>query len=422
MSGSPPRRSLWPDLDPLTDRHLHIYQVSGSPYPSPLEGEPAAFGVGSSQIRLVDVFGGRRPVLLNHDFLTSRGEYPLKLLVTLILDSQVASRLHDYRIGRDVREPGRRRATEDFLVFASRRLVDYNPTFYLLESYSKSTSHNFIDWVTPVLTSILHLHSMDEAHFVKTREIRLNPDAVDHYCARYGARTLDECGEAWVDRMLQDPQSRDATRMIRATYVSLLKMTLIHKRGRQPVSAKMEELDQFLTAELGIFMGHESHLAVYYFADRVRRLLPVQRGTSFENARACLMRTAWDILLLRMPEILLNPDELPLMSLPFICSAEQELAEFGAFFTIESIGIRTDDRSIIGPLLSMDLSLLQEKLGREPVQALIDASHRRFAHRRNSRPGIERASGAHLERIEADLEAQLVEFLSGRENYQSAHS
>jgi hypothetical protein len=169
-------------------------------------------------------------------------------------------------------------------------------------------------------------------------------------------------------------------------------------------------------------MGHESHLAVYYFADKVHRLLPVQRGTSFENARACLMRTAWDILLLRLPEVLLSPDELPLMNLPYICSAEQELAQFGRFFTIESIGIRTDDRTIIGPLLSMDLSLLQEKLGREPVRTLIDAAHRRLAHRKNSTPGIECAPGEHLERIEADLEAQLVEFLSGRENYQSAHS
>jgi hypothetical protein len=409
----PSGHSFWPHLNPLTDPQLHIYQASGSPYPSPLQGEPSTFGKGSDQIRLLDQFGGRRPWLLNRDFLTSSGDYPLHLLVTLVLDSNVVSRLHNYRTGSDIGAPGTRAACEDLLLFASRRLVDYNPTFYLLESCSKSTPQNFIDYVSPVLASILYLHSMDEAHFIATREIKPKPEAVYHYCALYGERTLEECGRAWAERALRGQKSRDVSRMVRTTYIALMKMTLIHKQSRRSVYDKMEEFHDFLTTELGIYLAYESHLAVYYFADLVRRLLSVQPQTSFEKARKYLRRTAWDILLLRLPEMLLSPAELPIMNLPFICSGEQELTELGAFFTIESIAVRADDHAIIGPLLSMDLSLLEKKLGSEAVQALIDRAQHHLRHRATSTPDVEPPCAERLERLEATVEAQLADFLSG---------
>jgi len=246
--------------------HLHLYAVSASPYASPLDVQSKMFGEGGDRIYIVDSFRGRRPFLLNRETLATRADYPLQLLVTLILDSHVASQLHDYRTGRDTAHPGRRAATEEFLAFASRYRVDYNPVFYMTESQAKSAPQKFLGYVTPVLTSILYLHAMDEGHFLITRQIKLKPEAVDHYLNKYGGRTFEECGEIWVHRMMQDRSTHEQALHTKASYVCLLKLVLIHKKSRQSVLKKMEEFEKFLADDLECNMGREAHLACYYLA------------------------------------------------------------------------------------------------------------------------------------------------------------
>jgi hypothetical protein len=396
----------------IDDPHLHLYQVSGSPYASPLAEEPRTFGEKDARIDIVDSFQGRRPFLINRDFLASSGDYQLEILVTLILDSNMASRLHEYRTGRDLGFPNRRAATEDFLAFVSRLRIDYNPVFYMTESAGRSERQNFIDCVAPVLTSILYLHSMDEDRFVETRQIMLKPEAVDHYLAKYGARTLEECGHVWVRNLLpnQNRPRLDQFAPVRASYVCLLKLTLIHKRSRRSVVEKMEEFESFLLRELQCNMGRESHLALYYFADLVQRLLPVQRTSNFVSAKARLLGTAWDMWLLRLPEMLLNPREHPVMNLAYVCSAEKELTALGRFFSIECMGRRSDDNSILGPVLSLDATALESKLGRDAVRALIS---RKAPPRHKHSDASTAAPADHVEVLALKLESELMDFLQG---------
>ena len=392
------------------DPHLHLYAVGESPYASPLDVQSTTFGTGGDRIDIVDSFRGRRPFLLNRDSLAAQGDYPLRIMMTLILDSHVASRLHDYRTGRDAARPGRRAATEDFLLFASQHRVDYNPVFYMTESQAKSAPQDFIDYVAPVLTSILYLHSMDEDHFVDTRQMRLKPDAVDHYLGKYGGRTFEDCGEIWVRRMIRDRAMLAQFLAVRASYVCLLKLVLIHKRSRRPVLEKVEKFERFLADDLKCYMGRESHLALYYFADLILRLLPVQRSSNFDNAKSRLLATAWDLWLLRIPELLLNPYEHPIMNLAYVCSAEQELTQVGKFFGIEWMGVRSDDHTIIGPMLSLDLSALESRLGRDAVRSLMSRSPQAPRHDKPAALTGQDLSGR-VEALVARLEGDLQDFL-----------
>jgi hypothetical protein len=298
------------------------------------------------------------------------------------------------------------------LAFLSRHRMDYSPIFYMTESRLRSERQKFMDSVAPVLTSILHLHSMDEDHFIGTRQIKLKPEAVDYYLGMYGARTLDECGQVWVQHLLLDYQAEDWFAPVLTSYVCLLKMTLIHKRNRLPVVEKLQEFESWLLNDLNCYMGRESHLAMYYFADLVHRLVPVQRASNIDNAKASLWGTAWDMWLLRQPDLLLNPYEYPIMNLAYVCSAEKELTELGRFFGIECMGVRSDDKSILGPVLSMDTTLLESRLGRDAVRALVSRGHPiRDLHRRRS--GGEPVSHERVKALASKLESELVEFLRG---------
>jgi hypothetical protein len=386
------------------DRNSHLYEVGDSPYESLLD-RPAVFGE-KYRIHVIDPFAQRRPLLVNHDFLSSNANYPLEFTVTLVLDSQMASTLHAYRLDRGEMDSDRRRACQCLLQFASSRGFDYNPLFYLIESFYRNDRAVFTDKVAPVATSLLYLHSMDSDHFNRTEEIRLNPSALDYYFALYGERTLEDCGRACIERFLRDYETHDMLHSLRVSYLCLLKMTLIHKRAPGHFEAKFDEYQRFIASEIGCVVAYESHLAAYYFANLAGNFMRVQPGMDFSKAKRVLWSTAWDLLLLRIPEYLLAPRHLPRVNLGYACSADRYLAELGKLFTIMRLIMRSDSDEMVGPLLAMDLSALEKKVGAVAVGTVADIaarswrSHQRFSY---SEPWKDR-----IKAMVHDLEMQLA--------------
>ena len=391
-------------LGQTKDRNTHLYEVGDSPYPSLLD-HSAAFGE-KYRIHVIDPFARRRPLLVTHDILSSNADYPLQFTVTLVLDSQMASTLHAYRLGREAMDPDRRRAVQCLLRFASSRGFDYNPLFYLMESFYCNDRAVFIDNVAPVATSLLYLHSMDSKQFNETDELRLNPDALDYYFTLYGQRTLEDCGTACIERFLRDYQAHDMLQGLRVSYLCLLKMTLIHKRISGHIEVKFDEYQRFIRDELGCAVAYESLLATYYFADLAGNFMRVQPGMELARAKRVLWSIAWDLMLLRIPEYLLTPRHLPRVNLGYACSADRYLVELGKLFSIMRMIVRSDSDEIVGPLLAMDLTALEKKVGTAAVGTISDIaarswhSHRRFEY-----------SESWKHRIKAmvqDLEMQLV--------------
>ncbi|SHK74261.1 hypothetical protein SAMN02745123_02985 [Desulforamulus aeronauticus DSM 10349] len=309
--------------------------------------------------------------------MRAHGQFEHQIVVTIVLDSHIASELHKYRVSRQRMRGDIRQAIEEFLSYVTRYNFDYNPTFYLLESYFKSDPKVFVDKVAPVATSIVYLHSMDEERFLKTKEILLKPDAIDYYLTKFNVRTIEDCGRAWVEEYIGDSKKIDnLVQLINLSYVCLLKMTLIHKKDKRPIEKKLDEFESFMTEELGLRLARESHLAMYCFADLAGSFIGVQAGMNFEKAKRILCASAWDIFLIRFPEQLLSPRYLPEMNLAFACTAEKKLAELGELLTLERLLTRSDEEISI-PTVSMNLSKLEEKLGRDTATRLMAASEER---------------------------------------------
>jgi hypothetical protein len=272
--------------------------------------------------------------------------------------------VHNYRINKDLRQDIRT-AVESLLIFLCRTGFDYNPTFYLMESLHKSSKENAKKNASLVLESILHLHSMDEEIFEEERKINLKPDAIKYYYENFCGKNLKECADNWLEE-IESKYPREAFQeIIDLSYVCLLKMVLIHKRRKGEMQLKLLEFENFLNDDLGVWLARERHLAMYYFAELLGSFINTQENMSVDKAKHDLKASAWDIYLLRQPEMLLKPENLPEINLGYICSSEKKIVFLGSLFDIDRIVTRTDKINIGGLFLGADLSHLIDKTGEQ---------------------------------------------------------
>ncbi len=397
-------------FDCTDDNHSHIYEIASSPYESHVMGSSLFFGPDKYPLTIIDQFSGKRPAIINRAFLTSKGKYNMIIVATMLLDSHVATHLHLYRTGgkSDYRE-----TIEAFLTFVSKHGYDYNPIFYFLESYSKSSLKEFLDNVAPIATSLLFFHSMDEARFVSSKEMILKADAIEYYYSLYGADSLEKCGKAMAESFSADVKNRDYLQIIDASYACLLKMVLIQKRNSdRPVHKKLEELNEFMISELGATMVRERHLAIYYFAGLAGSFIGVQANMNVDKAKHDLKATAWDIFLLRLPELFLDPAQLPEMNLTYVCTVEKKLIKLGELLKIERLFAKSADDFDIMPEISIDLSLLERTVSRESLSAITENSHQAVDHV-PLRKKVQPINAAQMNFVIQDLEIQLS-YLCGR--------
>jgi len=79
------------------DRESLIWSLSPVRFSRFLQGS-IDVGHGKERYRIIDQFGGRQPIILNHNFLVN-GVNEVFFMPTLLLDSNVMSYLHDYVTG-----------------------------------------------------------------------------------------------------------------------------------------------------------------------------------------------------------------------------------------------------------------------------------------------------------------------------------
>lgn len=393
-------------LQSSKDEHAHLYEVQESPYQIPLSMGGVSFGEGKHKITILDQFGGKRPLLMNLDFLRHPTDYQLKVIPSIILDSHVASALHVYVNDSKSLAPPAFRSISDFLLFVSKNNIDYNPFFYLIESFFKSEESKFTKYVTPVMETILNLHCMDDDHFVKTREILIKEDAVEYYKSLHGGASLRECAERWVDQITKDEDFKKSPSVIEASYACLLKMVLINKKDSSSILKKLEEFVKFIEVDLGFPMAREPQLAVHYFADLAGSFVGVQANTKVADAKRMLRASAWDLLLLSMPEIVIGPKHLPEMTVAYIATAEKKLSELASLFMIERVIARSDDTEALSPEISFNLTDVKKKIGVENSSKIVELTQKRLQERLPQKKGTKK-NFQQLNFLVEDLEIQL---------------
>lgn len=393
------------------DAHAHFYEIAYSPYPSPIKNSQLSFGEDTYKIGIIDQFNGKRPFLFNMEFMRSPKRYELQIVVSIILDSHLVTELHAYCTNSEQMINHKKAAVESFLKWVSTYRYDFNPSFYFTESFCKSTLENFISSVSPVAASMLHLHAMDEEIYLRSGEIVPRKGSIEHYQDKYRAVSIEECAQKWLTEFI-NIELELFRPIIDATYASLLKMVLIHKMDRRHLFDKLSDFESFLSNELGARLARESLFAAYYFADLLGSMVGVQANTSYENAKKNLRATAWDILLLRIPELLLNPANLPEMNLAYVCTADKKLFEMGSLFELEMLAIRSDDTFGVMPAIEMNYAPFEKKVGRKLREKVFSISDK-VKNNRLFKEKSKLLSGNHISFLIDDLEVQLRNLCRG---------
>ena len=286
----------------------------------------------SNPIFLVDQFEGKRPAIINRKFI-EQGSIQFGMFPSALLDSNVLDQLDRFVQKGDATD-----GLIDLLHFLAQRSWDSSPMFYYLEHFSKSSLDDFRKNAIRRTESLLKVHSMNDAHFVETGQLIPNEEAVEHYLSSAGTKSLKEVAENRVEHFIQGYSKAALLTMIEAIEIALVKMVLIRKselKGESPIEQYREFL-RFQKNDLGMLLAREAHLAIHYFCDKAGRLLGIQSNTPKDKAKSIIKSTAWDIYLLRMPEIMFSesPSE---VCISYVTTQEKQLQALAQLFSIERI-------------------------------------------------------------------------------------
>ena len=343
-----------------------IWEVGNSPYDAEFLAGTQEFGQ-VDPAYLIDQYTGKRPAIINTEFL-SKGCLDLRLYPSALLDSNVVDAL-DKRVIKGASSDG----IELFLRFVTEKGWDFSPMFYYLEHYAKSPSATFVPNAIRRTESILTLHSMDEEHFLRTGEIKSNDAAVDFYMQSEGVSSISEVAESRVDSFVRKHDKRALNNVIGASQIAIIKMVLIEKAEmpRSSIADKAAEMERFMRDDLGVILAREAHFALHYFCGLAGRMLGIQANTSFQKALRTVKSTAWDLYLLRMPEILFcdGESEIPVA---YVTTHEKRLQELARLFTIERI-VRVPGGGL-APLVSYELSGIPQGVVSELGESYIEPS------------------------------------------------
>ena len=387
-------------------QEAHIYEFSESPYSSPYYKSSFDIVSGSRSIGIIDQFQGKRPIVLNKNFVVDKKQVDLQLVQTLILDSHIVDYLHRFMTGHRMDHESKQ-LVGDFIAHVSQINCDYSPVFYLTENWVKSKREQYLKTSADKLSSLLRLHSMREDAFVECRRVEYKAEALDYYFDLYKSNSFEGCGEAWAKSIFEYGGFDGYVEISRLSYVCLVKMVLIHFMNpevqQDNVIRKYYEFERFLVEDLNLVLGRELVLALYYFSGLAGRFVGVQPNMKFDKAIRGLRSTAWDLLLLRMPEQLLAPSTLPEMNLSYVVTSEQKLYEVGAMFSLEKL-FYVNPESMGDPVLSFNREIFGGILSRDAMKELEISRLSLSLERQEVTKGI---SSQKLSWLEEDLERQL---------------
>lgn len=343
------------------------------------------FNSGKRGISIIDPFDGRRPWLLNYNYYkfyssaTRHESFNTGFIPTFVLDSQIITYFTQYLNSSD-RTNAQHECIHSFLRFVIKSGYDFNPFFYYMESAVKNGVSKAKEYAITSAISVLQLQTMHKEIFL--RENRITPDweEIEVLAARYGLNSINDnslhnIATLWVDKILSDicESNIDIVKeIIDYTYATLLKMVLIHKASKQNVVKKMKTFYNFLECEFNLVLGRETAIAAYYFSNQLPdKFIQIQAEMSFADVRRKMISTAWDFLLLRIPEIQLFNGTEQQTSLCYICSGDNAVRKLGRLFTIESV-ISLSPEQFLPSGISFKLEELRKNLGEDVVDILCE--------------------------------------------------
>lgn len=329
----------------------------------PFESAPKTtiFGNDKFGIYIIDQFNGCEPLLITYESLYKTIE--LKFVPTLVLDSHITTYLVNYASQPNRLREYQTKIIREFLCYLTFTRYDYNPFFYYLEAAAKSDIGTINQYMINTSTQLIKLKTMDPLAFLEENKIVTNPDFLDMERQKFSGDTLEDIAENKVKTIINEEVVKITREGCELIYTVLLKMALIHKTHNTTILNKMIIFTEFLQETLGIFLGTEQTIALYYFSGQLDGFIPLQKGCNYKRFLKRIEATTWDILLLRYPELLLWAGDETDTTIAYICTSEKAIYQLGKTFTIEAI-IGTSQTEGT-PFKTTNLSSLKERLGNQ---------------------------------------------------------
>ncbi|MEG9531661.1 hypothetical protein [Mannheimia indoligenes] len=306
---------------------------------------------GNNEVFILDHYSGKFPIIEYQNKIVPHPTY----YPSLQLDSNMATALQGYVNG------NKTQSIKDFLDFVTRNKWGMVLSFYYIEDYSKILEQGlsldeaikkFKSFAIPKTEAILKIYLMDENHFLKTGEIReTDIQTQKNYYLREHS-SISELAQSRVNNFIKFYDT-EYFKQILIIKILIIKMVLIHnfELDNKKPNEKLNAFDDFMQEHLGVILSREIMLADLYFRGKTGKFLGINKNSSLKNILQNISSTAWDIFLLRLPELSfvhyngLHPDGT--MDLPYIATKEVKLFEFGKLFEYDHIHTNSDSTKLV---------------------------------------------------------------------------
>jgi hypothetical protein len=166
-----------------------------------------------------------------------------------------------------------------------------------------------------------------------------------------------------------------------------------------------------LEKSLKMNLARERVLAIYYFSGRMDHFIPLQRTSSFSKFQRSMRSAVWDLLLLRMPELLLVSGKPSGTTVAYVCTGDRALQKVAQCNKIRAVSTMRPNRLPI-PMFTADLTDLIPITGRAVLDEIVESDREwqreRILQLQNVRNNI--PSGDELKRLVQELEAEVEQF------------
>jgi hypothetical protein len=161
-------------------------------------------------------------------------------------------------------------------------------------------------------------------------------------------------------------------------------IALTHRQTTWDIRMKCYKIREFMENTLGVVLANESLIALLCFTypERYHRFIQlIQQGMNFTKFCRSLRASSWDLVLLRLPWMLLSFDMLQSTTISFagclsyICTTEHALRDLMSFQKLYMVLELSPEEGGHKPIIGYDLSTVQEIIGKDLMNEIIQDDH-----------------------------------------------
>ena len=391
---------------------VEFWLLDSSPLKSPFYSHSCKIKGNDMEAHIIDQYGGKQPYLVDETFV-KKGRSLMTFSPILLLDSHIASQLGRL-INITVANKCQMKFDEGIAILIPHVLekkIDTTAIFYYLESYVKSNVDMFYTHVIEAAKGIVTFQAVNKDKLLYERKIVLDDEIMENYFKRFSTFDLKMVAEREVESVCTFSMINEVKSKVNLFYILLMKMVLIKKLGQGVILWNVKKFYEFMLEDVGRIFGRELFLSLYYFSNLTGRFINIESNMSFENAKKSLIRSSWDLFLMRFPEIILNKDAEGVTTLAYVCTAEKKLQEIGNLFTLDCI-IRG---KCALPALNITMPMflfegIRSKLGDEMAGEIEEWLKKTCLNRLYELKDMQKHEPRDLERVKHILENELKQY------------